>query len=106
MKKILCILMMLAMIVPAVALADTTSPRVPGSGGIAKHVHEYTDSNTWRPDRNSLIYGPGIDIVLWESPFTICESIEAQTRYDFGNHETTVYAVVKVNLWRFLNKNK
>jgi hypothetical protein len=89
---------------------ETTS-RVPGSGNLANHRHYYTDkyypdTNTWRPARNALIYGPGADIVVFESEHPFCESLEVQTRYDCGNNETTVYGVVKVNLWKFFNNDK
>ena len=96
------------MLLCSTASADYTTSRVPGSGNLSNHYHEYTDTdiNTWRPDRNSLIYGVGADIVLWESEHPFCESLEMQTRYDFNNSETTLYVVARVNLWKFFNNGR
>lgn len=58
-----------------------------------KHNHAYKEYDA--------PIGAGLDLVLYdEGNF----SVEAQTKYDFNNHEGSGYLVGKINIWKMITK--
>lgn len=68
----------------------------------ATHGHRY-DYNDY--ERN-MPWGAGLDVVVYRAEGDIydlgLDALEVQGRYDFGNNETSVFAVVKIDAWRAL----
>lgn len=57
-------------------------------------------------ERNQLEAGPGVDVLLWQSPKGIF-GVETQYRYDTQSNSHAVYGVLKVNAWGwFQSKTK
>jgi hypothetical protein len=52
--------------------------------------------------------GVGVDVIVWESAKedATVKSVEIQEKYDFANEENAVYAVAKINVWKFLKKKE
>ena len=49
------------------------------------------------PERNPV--GAGLDLVVYESD-TILEDVVIETKYDWQNNESAVYAVARVNVFK------
>ncbi len=66
--------------------------------------YENTTTNWWHnhsiydPDRRNPV-GVGLDLVVYESD-TILEDVVLETKYDWQNNESAVYAVARVNIFK------
>jgi hypothetical protein len=67
-----------------------------------KYLNECADNAVHHDHRDNPL-GIGADVVLWQNEtdkVTFIEEVVAEVRHDFENQETSVYGVVRVNLWQ------
>ena len=96
MKKLVCMFGMLLFCMPVMAeTVETSSASIPGHGS---HSHFVS------VPRDDFSYGLGADVVVYHGNNPLLDEVRVDTRYDIDNRETSVFGVVKVDLFDYLTK--
>ncbi len=100
MKKLFILLGIVAMIgVGGLAIADDCDPNNGYVSTTSSFPFSFNhDHNIYRPPVRNPV-GVGLDLIVYESD-TILEDIAIETKYDWQNDESSVYAVARVNVFK------